>query len=90
MTSCSIKDGAVHADLSKYGELSVLIPGERCPDGQRLAESAKNIQDGTVVIALKVGMFHAQTVSISCIRYRGNGGMLQAKTIAVAYIVTHG
>lgn len=90
MTFGGIKNSAVHADLSKHRELPVLISGKRSPGGQKLSDSAKNIQDGTAVIAWEVGMLHAQAVGIACIRYCGNRWMFQAKTVAVAYIVTGG
>ena len=75
MTPGGIKDSAVHADLPKYGELPVLIPGERRPGSQQLADSAEDIQDGTAVIAWEMGMLHAQTVAVTGIRDNRDSGM---------------
>lgn len=76
MTPGGIKDSAVHADLSKHGELPVLIPGERRPGSQQLADPAEDIQDGTAVIARKMGMLHAQTVAVAGICDSRDGRML--------------
>ena len=75
MAPGGIKTSAFHANLPKHGELPVLVPGERRPGGQQLSEFAKDIQDGTTVVARKMGMLHAQTVAVTGIRDSRDGGM---------------